>query len=100
MLCGHSPPYFWLYLNPNGKVLLGATVWRLGMSYLVFCVTGRPLFMVMCSAVVAMAASFPETADCWNNAEINSWNHLQSQKCSYFENKNLEEVLLSCRSVS
>lgn len=43
-------------------VLLGVTVWRLGMSYLVFSVTGRPLFMVVCSAVVAMAASFPETA--------------------------------------
>lgn len=62
---------------------------------LVFSVTGKPLFMVMCSAVVEMAASFPETAGCWNCAEVNCWDHLQSQKYSCFDNKNLQEVLLS-----
>lgn len=56
--------------------------------------------MVMYSAVVAMDASFPETAGCQNYAEINSWDHLQSQKYGCFKNKNFWEVILSSITIS
>lgn len=47
--------------------------------------------MVMHSAVVAMDASFPETAGCQNYAEINSWDHLQSQNMAALRTRTFEK---------